>query len=397
MITNSRLAETLFQLIAQKDLARSQEVIRGIKEETEMRALDVATDHNGDPLLHVAFATKDPAIFNTLLELDLNLHAVNRANKTVLQLAEEEGLEKLAALLRTRQEWQGTIQTFRFNRVVGLINASLAKITAASGENQVLFVGATGAGKSTLLNYLNGTDYAIRVDLAGKLFVQRVGGADEIAKIGDNPYKSETLYPQVVKKPELDFVYCDLAGLFDSRGVEKQICAASSANLLVQLAQGQPGKGIKGLLLLLDLPGFESLRGMAFKKTALALAEIIKMNPELLDSVHFVITKVPPDCQVSAKAIVDQYVEPLLERLDGRLDHEEMALAFVLNAMKQKTSQIIIPDLADRGRSRALFERVLTHSPIKDPSLFDFLSHDNSQECFNNVLIKPNFSLLVAV
>jgi energy-coupling factor transporter ATP-binding protein EcfA2 len=376
------LLEELFEFIEQRNLNTLVEKLKLIEEERMLRKLDKAKDGQGRTLLHAALDTGCNETFRALLDKDLSLYEKNAENKTVLQIAQERGMRELCAILATRQEWQSKIETFRFNRVVDYIQQAFPQIEPGINKDKVLFIGATGSGKSTLLNYLNGTAYMVG-NMYGNPTATRAGGAPEVAIRGENIYRSETLYPQVVAKNNLNFVYCDLAGLFDSRGIEQQICAASSANLLAK-SQGE----IKGLLVLLDELGLNSLRGVAVKKTALALARILKMNPELMDSVQFVITKIPSDVKFTPEQVVKGVIQELIDSLDGGLDQEEMALLFVLREIKRRPRQILLPNIADQGQSRIMIERQLAALTGKEPKLFDFLSHDNGQQCFNEFLRK---------
>lgn len=349
-------------------------------------------------------------------------------NKTALNIIEEQRreidlnedqrleLNKIAALLRSRQEWQKELPPpFRFNMVIDLIGKSFSKIKPGNGRNKVLFIGATGSGKSTLINYLNGTRYKRSIK-AGRNIINRIEGAKEVAKTGENIYSSETLYPQVVSKHGLGFVYCDLAGLFDSRGENQQIVAASSANVLIQ-TEGY----IKGIIVLLDVPGFASEKGKAFKKTASAFSRIINGKPELMKSVQFAITKTEGPCE--PQDVMDEYIIPLindlacgvsrgvinpvigylngtrlyneqdfeshvevlLKSLEGKLDYEELALLKIL--LHIRSQQIIVPDICDNGESCTLIEAKLNSLIQQRSGEFNFLSHDNSQECFNKALL----------
>ncbi len=243
----------------------------------------------------------------------------------------------------------------------------------------MLFVGGTGAGKSTLLNYLYGAKYEIK-SKAAKPYAVCVDGI-EVARTGQG-MSSQTLYPLVMKKAGLNFVYCDLAGLADSSGSAERICAASSLQMLSKL----PGK-IKGILVVLDLPGFQANRGEPFKNTAVVLANMLNSNEAVLESVHFIITKVPLSEKLTATDIIDVYLEPLLETIADSNDEDEKALVFMLRAMQQRMDQIHIPDITaevDRKNLISLFRNL----SAKDSAEYNFLSYDNSQNKFIEVLNK---------
>ena len=373
--------DELFQFIENKNLTGIQAGLSILRQESEIRELDYAKDNRGRTLLHAALDSGEINIIYEILAKDVKLEEKNKQGETVLQIAEKRNLTELAALLRSRQEWQRELPPpFRFNMVIDLIKKSFPSISPGKGKDKVLFVGATGSGKSTLLNYLNGTIYESYDDV-GISNVRPIGGVQEIAKRGEDIYNSETLYPQVIQKVGLDdFVYCDLAGLFDTHGENHQIVAASSTHTLLQTE----GK-VKGIMVLLDIPGFLSEKGKSFKKTAAALADIIKNNNSLMQSICFVITKVPPRADLAPQIIKKKYIAPLLKQLTGSLEDEEMKLKFILENIGE--DQILIPNICDQGNSRTIIENKLRGLQRHFSTEFDFLSHDNSQECFNHVLL----------
>ncbi len=383
---NEQLIAQLFELITNQDIKAINGILDTVNDEIEYKKLDVAKNPIAQTLLHAALDTGNIAIFTALLAMDLNLNEVNSENKTVLEVAEIRNLKIISALITTRREWQGAITTFRFNRVVDLIHQAYPHIEPAAGENKLLLFGSTGAGKSTLLNYLNGTNYEISMNVSGQSYAVRLpgqkGGAEEIAKVGNRIYQSETLYAQIVKKAGLKYAYCDLAGLFDTRGPEKQICAASTIDLLAKL----PGD-IHGIVVLFDIPGFNTLKGAAFKKTALALAAITQMNEKLMDSVSFIITKAPLNTHITPDDIIEEYIDPLLLSMDDNLTQEELELHFVLTAMKKRKTQIIIPDITDQGKDRKKIENQLNCLTAQPAKAYNFLSHDNAQQCFNKIML----------
>lgn len=350
------------------------------------------TDNQGKGPLLLAVEKGSMPIVEELLALDIPL--ANEQATMAIRFAEDAATKgndefaKIAALLRTRKAWQNNAFSFRFNRVAHLINQSFTSVEPATGFDKLLFIGATGAGKSTLLNYLNSARYKISTDDAGKNFAELINGK-EVAEIGHG-MTSQTLHPQVIKvnREGVNFAYCDLAGLFDSRGDEERICAASSVQILSRL----PGK-IKGIVVVLDIPCFLASRGAHFKKTAVALSHMINNDPKLIDSIYFVITKQPPGANITAEGIIKNYVKPLLTDLDKRLlshglDTEDLQLRFMMQQIEKKDNRerILIPNIADEGQSQKALEKCFSQLAAKDSTLFNFLSHDGSQKCFIDVL-----------
>ncbi|MGD0465781.1 MAG: ankyrin repeat domain-containing protein [Gammaproteobacteria bacterium] len=372
----------MFQLIKTQDLKGLQEKLAKIREmpsiKNQMAKLAVR-NNAGQTLLHAAVEKNSIAMVQELLAMDINLKDVDREGKTALALAKELGQRDMICLLNTRQYLQASIGSFKFNYTMRLIEKIFTEIQSANKEDKVLFIGATGTGKSTLLNYLNGTRYNIYTD--GLLSTAKpVGGVKEIALTGQNSAESQTRYPQLLKNPELDFVYCDLAGLFDSRGIEERICAAVSAHLLSKM-QG----GIRGIMVFLDIPGFNSKKGEAFKDTALALAKTINGDIKLMDSVHFVITKTPYDGMLPLT--VENIIAEINKLLDTIDEDDEPALYTLLKTITEKPENIIIPDICDNSISKRLIDAKFKQLSTMDATLFNFFSYEETQRSFNAALL----------
>jgi energy-coupling factor transporter ATP-binding protein EcfA2 len=359
-------------------------VIRTIIEMlAEIKANVNEPDEQNSSPLHLAIELGKIDVVRELVANDANLELKNQAKKTPLDIAVEKAKQgnadtylSIASLLRTREEWAKVAVQLKFNRVVGLIEKCFPAINPGRGTDKLLCIGGTGAGKSTLLNYLNGTRYRIKVDLKSSAEVR--GGNPEIARVGHGMI-SQTLYPQVIVKPNLNFTYCDLAGLADSRGHEERICAASSVQVLTRL----PGN-IKGIMLVLDVPGFLSEKGAGFKSTAAALSRIVQSNPKLMNNVQFVITKAPVG--TTNEAILKTFVNPLLDSLIGDLNSDETAVKFMLEQMVLHKRNIIIPNIADDGESALELERRFNLLQTTDPKLYSFVKHDGAQKSFNDSL-----------
>lgn len=391
--------ETLLHVVVKRNSFRKLEAL--LNHDVPLLVADAsgqvgpAKDNQGNTLLHAAVVAGHFGMVQELIARDYPMSTSNQAQRTALQLAESiEGSEPhrlMAALMRTRTSWQNEATGFRFNRVVYLIKHAFPSVEPASGKDKVLLLGRTGAGKSTLLNYMNGARYDLRVQAdSRKRSAVCIENHDKVIAKEGMGMISQTLYPQVVAKPNLNYVYCDLAGLFDSRGDEERICAASSVQILSRL----PGK-IKGIAVVLDLPSFMP-RGEAFKRTALALAEVIQRNPELMKSIYFVITHVEKEflSTINGEAILRDYVRELLifyrnKERTSPLDPEEGSLKFLLEGMvRGGASRIVIPNITDQGQSRQQLEQAFSNLTAQEPRLFNFINHDGSQECFNAVLTK---------
>lgn len=248
-------------------------------------------------------------------------------------------------------------------KLMELIETLLAQLEKIDKDgDMVLFIGPTGAGKSTLVNYLCGTRYEIKHDAFGGVFAQYLEGAREVTRVGMDPTASETLFPQISKKEGCPFLYCDLGGLFDSRGSEEQVCAAISAMLLSRLA-----KSIRAIVVVCAFSDLQTVKGEAFKNTAHALGKILQIHPEHQDRVHFVITKVPPE-----------YSEPEFRR---QFDLSKMV------GIKFEKMNLFTPDISDRGASRQTLESVLANMQPKLAADFNFYAFDTMQIEFNSQLL----------
>ncbi len=350
-------------------------------------------DDEGNTPLHDAVVLSSFPMVKILAASDANLELTNKEDKNALQLAQEkclldvnekdQNIHMIAALLRTRWEWQkeSVGAGLKFNRIVGLIEESFPSIKSGVGTDKMFCIGGTGAGKSTFLNYMNGTQYVTSLGPGAKPIATSIGGTPEIARVGFG-MTSQTLYPQVIKKPGLNFTYCDLAGLADSRGPAERICAASSVQMLSRLS----GR-VKGILLALDIPSFIAGRGASFKSTAAALSKMVNYNSALMGSVFYIITKVPNEfLEMSCYEILGEYVEPLLELLNNSDSEEDIALKFMLENMIKFRENIIIPNIADKGESRERLEARLSKLPGDESGKYNFVSHDGSQKAFNDIL-----------
>jgi ankyrin repeat protein len=186
MITNAEIIN-LFKFVNDGNLLELQKILKNNTDNKSKKKLDKVKDRSGRTLIHAAIDRNNKQIIDAFLAIDVSLKEVNADGKTVLTVAEERGLEQLAALLRTRLEWQETIKTFRINQIMHLLMEGFPDIKRANGRNKVLFIASTGAGKSTLVNYLNGTRYKILKNAMGVEAIPS-GGVPEIAKVGRSSY-----------------------------------------------------------------------------------------------------------------------------------------------------------------------------------------------------------------
>jgi energy-coupling factor transporter ATP-binding protein EcfA2 len=339
-------------------------------------------DDSGNSAMHCAVRQGSIAMVEELIGAGAQINdAIPLAQERFKQTKELQ-YKRIATLLQTRQEWQNFSSNFKFNRVMHLLSNCVIAIESAKEQQKLLFIGSTGAGKSTLLNYLYGMRYKVLEDLS-KLYAVPVDGI-ELASTSHGSI-SKTLYPLIVNKAGLDFSYCDLAGLFDNRGIEERICAASAIKILA----GFPGN-VKGLVVVLDLPGFQSLKGHAFRKTAVPLARMLNFNQDLLDNVQFVITKVPVAYQATNQDIIKSFIDGILEALgddEQNMSMEDKAILFMMRAMKAREEQIYIVNVSDHGQSRtSILSKIKSFVP-KPADSYNFTNFDPDQARFHEALM----------
>lgn len=291
---------------------------------------------------------------------------------------EPENLEyrAIAALLSVRRDWNNsTAGGFSLSRVIHKFKEIYDSIEPAKNYDKVLVLGSTGCGKSTLLNYLTGTQYVMDDEDDDDIKVKLAKDSKkELFEVGRGMV-SATLKPQVEKCDNLPFVYCDLAGMEDSRGDEAKICAVGGLCLLSKLAGD-----IKNILVVLAIENFKSDRGASFKKTAVVLQNMIKGNPELLDVVSFVITKARKPEKLSAQLVIKKHVSDLWASLDNSrdsLDATDQALLFMLEEMKNREKQIIVANIFDDGDCRSNLEAVLKNAKARPAESFNFFAYDD--------------------
>lgn len=350
-----------------------------------LKKLNAIRTSTGSPLLHVATLNGMKNILSALLTTGLDVNALDQQGRTALKVAEQylkngDLRHEMITLLKIKENVDMILAGFNIQRAGQLMDLAASAANIAKGQEKVLIIGPTGAGKSTLLNYLNGTQYEIVRKVANWHSQPVKGTHKEVAKTETTFGKSQTLLPQVIKNQSQGFVYCDLAGLFDSRGKEEQLCAAFSATLLSQ----SPGD-IKGIIVVLDAQGFQLVKGEAFKDTALTLWRLINNNPQLMDNVTFVISKVHPEKigTLTIEEILINFIHPLLDVCEASGDK---ALYNMLNAMKIRSQNIIVPDIRDQGQSCKRIEAMLQRQVALKANLFNFSSFDNTQKEFNEVL-----------
>lgn len=346
--------------------------------------------------LALGVRNKNYHIVKELLAEGAQVDIADNTGVTPIKLSEQlcvesadENVHKIAAALRTVMKWQSATQDgFNFIKVLNMIQKGiLPVIDSASGHNKVFVIGPSGAGKSTLLNYLNGAKYKIDDSRKIKNPVAKLCGGVEVLK-SSGAMKSCTLYPQIVKKPGLNFVYTDLAGLFENRGPDYQVVGAAGLQILSKTAGD-----IHGLMVVVSFNDLHAERGKVFKKTAKIVANMIRGNNELLKSLFFVITKIEASYDFSVDNFIQDTVLPIINDLEKKkqlktcLTTKDEALLFMLGKMVTMKDRVLVPRIDDNGTSRFVIEQALMGLRPKKASAFDFTKQDNSLYCFNYLML----------
>lgn len=363
---------------------------------------DMAQQNKPMPLLYFAIITGRTDIVNALLKHDTMLEISDRQKEkemesavleSSIELAQKlyddspENLEvaKILALLRVRKVWQDSTNGLHISKLMSMIKQIHTHIESARGRDKVLFIGATGAGKSVLLNYLTGTKYKPSTESKR---VKATPESKEIFHVNRaNTAVSDTLYPQAVSQDGLPFVYCDLPGMFDNRGIEEKICAANGLHLLGKL----PGK-IKGMAIVTEESVLRAQRGELFINTVKALANIITLDPTALNNVIFIITQTNPSQKFTAQEIIKDYIDDpcrnYAEKVKKSNSAEDALSLAILQWMRDHPDRIFIPDIFDVGQSGKEIENALKKLKAEEGVQFSFNSYEEEARSFENALLK---------
>jgi len=403
---DSKILLSLKTAITERNLPKVEQLLEQIN--VNISSINVAL-YNDEPLplLHLSIKVGRADIVHAILEHDVNLPsnvvqdkslesnifdgAINLAQDLYNENSEHIERAKILSLLRVSKSWQEIEGNLNINKLIPMIEKIYFSIEDARWHEKVLFLGVTGAGKSALLNYLTGTQYD-PVEING---IQSIKEKNNEFFYVDKERKmvSDTLYPRVKYEDRLSLAYCDLAGMYDTRGNEERICAANGLRLLSNL----PGK-IKGIVVVVDQASLASKRGEAFKETMIALARIMNGNENIFDNVIFVITQPQVILNNTANGQtvryitadgVAQYLNTVCEdykKNEQKLDIEDALLFKILTTMKDRKNQIFVSNIFDAGQSRLDIESALRKLKAIDSKEFNFSDYGVTEKSFENVL-----------
>lgn len=271
------------------------------------------------------------------------------------------------------------------NDILQEIQPAFEAIKAINGYDAVYVLGDSGVGKSTLLNTLFGCEYQVK-GYGIRANVERTNKVDELFIRGDGA-DSQTLFPKVVSAPGKDFALCDMPGMYENRGENKRICAATVAHLL-NLTLQENKKMVRGIVFVIDSNDLVA-KGKSFRQNMLALGKMLKCHYQFIsESVSFVITK---DKELTFDEI-EKYIKKQhtsLSNINNQNRTEDENIIFgVLTQMKLMTENTTLRKrfhitgkvLGDTLR-KELIESVSACIRQSSASV-DFFEHNKSQEKF---------------
>lgn len=271
-------------------------------------------------------------------------------------------------------------------KLLALLKPTIDIVKPAMNSSIVFVVGATGDGKSTLLNNLSGCTYVGEKNDLGNItaILSPQSQQQESCKVGKNPHKSETHYPQLIQpNPEQNaspFLYCDLPGFFDSGTDAEAICSAAAPHIVTRAA-----KSIKGIVWALSINQFEVNKSDGIKKILGYLLSIAKNNSDLIaESLVIVITRA--NNQTSK--------EHIMNRLHGAIDSiedldQKKLLSKIFNRLLNDPSKLIISDVFDQtGLNSEKINGAVSSLKERDKNDFDFSNYTDKQERFKQSVIE---------
>lgn len=167
-------------------------------------------------------------------------------------------------------------------------------IDVPKDKELILFVGSTGVGKSTTINFLRGVPL-ISIQPTSKrrkrrkkrtvIAVDPNHGFDKIATIGES-IRSCTQWPECYYQKDFDLTLCDLPGLFDTHGTERQIVIALSTKRIMKQT-----RALKAITFLFSKQNLLSQKGSAFTEVVKSLTNMLKKPQNFMSSIYFGFTK----------------------------------------------------------------------------------------------------------
>ncbi|MES2615576.1 MAG: hypothetical protein V4591_09190 [Bdellovibrionota bacterium] len=224
----------------------------------------------------------------------------------------------------------------------------------AKGKSIFVCVGETDTGKSTAVNYLLGHIMKGVVNTERRrieIYAEQVPEAGDLAEIGHSSI-SCTLYPSTYTRKD-GLTFTDFPGFADNRSVEKEICASISSKRAIDKA-----KEVKAIALLISYESFNLHRGNPVVEVFQSLKEFLDNPDNHLQSVYFLITKIPEDPRFppltvdNVLAKVSDYITDHEKEMKGRGNFkgdEAEAKLKVWKFIRDNPSHLILIDPLNKG------------------------------------------------
>lgn len=347
-------------------------------------------NHDQDTLLHVAASNSKYDMVCALVNMGIDVNAMNEAGKTAIDCVpnKTDSDKKIKALLSTRTEWLRLLPGMNLNKLFYMLQLAEDYIEKTRDGEKVLYIGPTGVGKTVYLNERLRTKYEYKKSLTGKPEAVEL---EQSESAGVKPSKqkfetgvgrlSTTLYPNIAKREGNFFFDCDLPGFKDDRGAEERVIAASTIQWLTRLKGG-----IKGIVVFIDCPTISSENYSSLKIMSSLLYSIFQKEKDLLDSVVYVMNKCEPSLLDKLKNYHDILLQELKDLKDeivqsSCLDPIKKAYLFMIEHMIENPDRVFLYDLTRKTGDK--IDEKLSKLTAVDGERLNFMSAGEQKDFYN--------------
>ncbi len=206
-----------------------------------------------------------------------------------------------------------------------VIDNEVECIKKAIGKQLLFFIGKSGTGKSTTTNLLLNCKmkFIDQKDLGSTSASKRIIIAENpVSKIGINPRKSKTSFPEIVHIPPeiigntnnnavVPWTICDCPGFGENRGLKVEI-----NNAIAVLEAFKASKGIKGFVIFFECSKVMDDKVAGVVENMKYLQLLMKEFKRYKQSVLFVITKVKDEKLETIGITLDEKIEGIAAEND---------------------------------------------------------------------------------
>ena len=357
-------------------------------------------DSQGRTALHLAIMKGDFETIKVLLSFDAPItHQIN--NKSCEDYARElignppqSERKRIYALIKSRGKWQTKAahdQGIIFSRSMKAIVDAVDKIQGALNNAGVLFVGITGEGKSTFINYLSGVEYKIEEgDDLDERAVPTIN--KELAAVGHSTISCTSL-PQTIPVKGKPYVWVDLPGFEDTRGIAEKICSAASICMLTKQL-----KLVQAIPFVVSVPSLKDKKLVVYRTAAENVGAMISKDPQAADNVILVVSKPGKVTEAAVRKKLselsndEKWDSALPATLIKREDLNEDAwrkhcLKIGTEAILTRKNNILLADITSSS-ARETFQNMIEGltSQAKSPKQFDFNNYSKYMNQFQKVI-----------